>query len=139
MIVVESFATVCYARIDAETHELSFVDCGHTGTIHYRTDAGKAEVLRGTNMPLGFRVQEQYEQQTVSLGDGDLLVFYSDGVTEAMNAREELFGEVRLASAVEKHNEETPEALTEILCRQVREFTGSDTFRDDLTILVIRV
>ena len=139
MIVVESFATVCYARIDSEKRELSFVDCGHTGTVHYHAADGKAEVLRGTNMPLGFRIQEQYEQHSVPLGVGDLLVFYSDGVTEAMNAREELFGEVRLASAIEKHHEDDPQGLTETLCRQIREFTGSDTFRDDLTILVIRV
>ena len=139
MIVVEKFATVCYARFDLEAHCMTYVDCGHTATVHYRCDTGKCDMLQGVNMPIGFHLQEKYEQHETDIHSGDVFVFYSDGVTEAMNAAEELYGEKRLSDLIAAHHDESAEKLIATIRRAITEYSGSDTFRDDLTILVIKL
>ncbi len=93
LIELESFVTLCYVRIrsgPAISSSLSMRDT--RGSIHCKAATGRCEVLHGDNLPLGFRKGEIYNQQSVSFEQGDLLVLYSDGVTETRNRAGELFG-----------------------------------------------
>jgi sigma-B regulation protein RsbU (phosphoserine phosphatase) len=138
LIDLDSFVTLCYARIDMRRRRLLLVDCGHTGTIHWHARTGQCEVLRGDNLPLGIREDEIYTQVSIPFEAGDLFFFYSDGITEARNAAGELFGVDRLQECVSGGGELEPEVLIEAVRRAVTLFSGSSRLADDLTSVAIR-
>lgn len=139
LIRLESFATFCYARVKLEKKVLEFIDCGHTKTIHYRAESDDVELLQGNNMPLGFSEYELYEQVEVPIGIGDLLCFYSDGVTETRGENDELFGEERLADLILVHKDRDPGEIVGKVKEAVIEFGVDEKFADDLTCVVIRI
>ena len=139
LIELESFVTVCYARFDLVTRRLDLVDCGHTTTIHYRAESRSCTFLPGENLPLGVSEHEIFEQVSVAVAPGDVLLFYSDGLTETRNAAGELFGIERLADCVQQHGDLAPRELVERIRLAAVEFAGSERFGDDLTCVVVRI
>jgi sigma-B regulation protein RsbU (phosphoserine phosphatase) len=109
------FATLCYARLDLARLQLTLVDCGHPKTIHFRSLTGACDILQADNMPLGFSELETYQQVSFSLAERDILVFYSDGLTEARNATGDFFGVERLMEVVQRtHHLETAQLIDAI-------------------------
>jgi sigma-B regulation protein RsbU (phosphoserine phosphatase) len=139
LIELESFVTVCYARFDLEKRTLDFVDCGHTATIHFMAKTGTCAMLQGQNLPLGVSEGEIHEQIHVALDWGDVLLFYSDGLTETRNSAGELLGIERLAECVRKHGRLEPEALIDRIRQAAVAFSNSETFGDDLTCVAVRI
>lgn len=139
LISLDSFVTVCYARIDLERMIVSFVDCGHTKTIHFHRDSGTCTTLEGRNVPFGFSPDEVYEQVVEPFGDDDTFLFYSDGVTEAKNASGECFGQERLAECVRQNAHLAPRGLIAQVRGAVLEFSQALGFTDDLTCVAVRV
>lgn len=133
------FATLCYARLDVGQRRLTLVDCGHTKTIHFRRYTGDCEVLQGDNLPLGFSEQEIYQQVSFPLATGDILVFYSDGLTEARNAEGEFFGVERLLAVVQTYYRLEPAQLIDTIRKVVLDFCGTTTCTDDLTCVAVTV
>ena len=139
LIDLESFVTLCYARLDLSRRSLDLVDCGHTGIIHWRARTGLCEMRHGDNLPLGIREGEIYDQICVPFEPEDLLLFYSDGVTETRNPAGELFGADRLAECVRINSDLEPEALVDAIRKAVFTFSESDRLTDDLTCVAIKV
>jgi sigma-B regulation protein RsbU (phosphoserine phosphatase) len=139
LIDLDSFVTLCYARLDVNKRTLEMVDCGHTGIIFRHGKTGACEVLHGDNLPLGIREGEIYNQVSVSFEPGDLLLFFSDGITEARNAARECYGQNRLVEFVQSHAGLEPAMLVEAIRRTVFEFSGSLQFSDDVTSVAIRM
>ena len=133
------FATLCYVRLDLEQRRLTLVDCGHTKTIHFRRHTGACAVLEGDNMPLGFSARETYQQVSFPIASGDVLVFYSDGLTEARNEAGEFFGVERLMAIVQTHRDLEPAQLIDTIHQAVLDFRGSATGTDDLTCVAVAV
>jgi sigma-B regulation protein RsbU (phosphoserine phosphatase) len=105
----------------------------------YVARTGQCRFLKGHNLPLGFREDEQYTQHTYAIDPGDVLLFYSDGITEAPDSRGEQFGTGRLAAFLRSHANLPAEQLNEQIRRVVTDFSGSETFQDDFTAVCIRV
>jgi PAS domain S-box-containing protein len=139
LITLESFVTLCYGRLDLSRHRLDLVDCGHTGVMHLHAQTGLCDMVHGGNLPLGIRAGEIYDQLPVPFEPADVLLFYSDGVTEARNAVGELFGVERLAECVRINRDLAPEALVEAIRQAVCTFAESDQLTDDLTCVAIKV
>ena len=139
LIELESFVTLCYARFDLESQRVDFVDCGHTATILFEASTGTCTMLQGENLPLGVREQEIYDQIAVAIHPGDVLLFYSDGLTEARNSTGELFGVDRLAECVRRHGRLEPQALIDEIRQAAVAFSNSETFGDDLTCVAVRI
>jgi serine phosphatase RsbU (regulator of sigma subunit)/anti-sigma regulatory factor (Ser/Thr protein kinase) len=139
LIDLESFVTLCYVRIDREKRILKLVDCGHTGLILRRAATGACEMIRGENVALGMRLGEIYEQVTVGIDQSDVLLLYSDGVTESRSPTGELFGQDRLVQLVQSNGERSPAALVKAIQQAAVEFSGSEVPRDDLTCVAISV
>jgi phosphoserine phosphatase RsbU/P len=133
------FATLCYARLDLVRLQLTLVDCGHPKTIHFCSLTGACDLLQGDNMPLGFSECETYQQVSFSLAEGDLLVFYSDGLTEARNAVGDFFGVERLMEVVQSQHHLEPARLIDVIREAVLAFAGLETGADDLTCVVVRI
>ncbi|MDR3418502.1 MAG: SpoIIE family protein phosphatase [Nevskia sp.] len=139
LIELESFVTLCYARVDLIRRRLDLVDCGHTGVVHVRNGTGLCELVHGDNLPLGIREGEIYDQITIPFEAGDVFLFFSDGITEASNDTGELFGADRLLGCVRTNAKLAPEALIGAIRAAVVGFTGSDQPDDDLTCVAIEV
>jgi sigma-B regulation protein RsbU (phosphoserine phosphatase) len=95
-------------------------------------------VLHGNNLPLGTREGEIYDQFAVPIEPGDLLLLFSDGITEARNPARELFGMERLEDFVRLNAGLEPEALVEAIREEVFAFSHSERLSDDLTCVAIR-
>jgi sigma-B regulation protein RsbU (phosphoserine phosphatase) len=139
LIELDSFVTLCYARLDMSKLRIDLVDCGHTGVVHRHGRTGRLEILHGDNLPLGVREGEVYDQISVPFDPGDLFFFFSDGITEARSPAGQFFGVERLEDFLSLNADLDPAALVEGIRKTVMAFSGSDRLADDLTSVAIRV
>ena len=134
---IETFVTLCYGRFDLKRRIFSFVDCGHMRTIHYHAATHSCSLLEGVNMPLGFPEIEPYTEVSVSYEPGDLFFFYSDGLTETMDADGRQFGEQALVEAVRLHRMLGCYGLIRHIQDDIVRFSGSHVFQDDFTAVAV--
>jgi sigma-B regulation protein RsbU (phosphoserine phosphatase) len=133
----EKFATFFYAILDTEKGELSFSNAGHNYPF-LTSQEGHQQQLTTTGLVLGALESFSFEEDTIPFNPGDLLVIYSDGITEAMNDEDEEFGEERLGELIAAHRADSPETLIDEIFGAVRSHAGDSLQTDDMTILIIR-
>lgn len=136
---LDSFVTLCYARVDLESGRVDLVDCGHTKTLVVRAATGTVETPSGGSVPLGVALWETYRQLSLTVEEGDELIFYSDGVTEARAPDGRMFGVERLTELVADHPDDDPAERVERIRAAAATFAESETFPDDLTCLAAKV
>ncbi len=142
-----SFITMTYAVLDMSTRTMTYARAGHTPLIHLtgRGLGRRARILIPDGMVLGLKFDrgEKFaaclEEVTLPLTSGDLFVLFTDGISEAMNADEDLFGENRLSTLIEDHAELPFDELRERILREVRDFTGELGPHDDMTLILLKV
>ena len=132
----DRYATLFFADYDDESRTLRYVNCGHNPPVVLRAN-GAVERLAATGTVLGLFAKWQCSTMETTLYTGDLLVIYSDGVTEAMNREDEEFGEVRFLASLESNRTLLPAALLAKIISVVQEFTGGRQ-TDDLTLVIAR-
>jgi phosphoserine phosphatase RsbU/P len=134
---MDQFVTVFYGIFDPSTGGFDYANAGHNRPLLRRRD-GSVESLAGrSGLMLGVKPGATFANHKVTLQNGDRLVLYTDGVTEAFNASEEPYGEQRLIGEVQDHGDATAEALIEKICRSVDAFSGSAPQSDDITVAVL--
>lgn len=132
------FVTLFYGYLDSGSRTLTYVNAGHNPPIHYRALDGTLAELAATGIAMGVLDNAEYTQETVQLDQGDILILYTDGITEAENALQEMFDLERLEKVIlASHNLPAQEMSTEIL-NAVREFCGDYPQSDDITLMIIR-
>jgi len=132
-----SFLTLFYAELDPETHRLRYVNAGHNRPLLLRP-SGAIEELREGGVALGLVPRAEYAEGEVTLGAGDLLLLFSDGVTEAADAGGRPFEEAQLAEALRTLAGRPAQEVLDGLLARVRAHTGDDdAHADDVTLLVI--
>jgi sigma-B regulation protein RsbU (phosphoserine phosphatase) len=141
-----SFITMTYAIVDLDRRTLTYARAGHTPLIQRTASPPKACLVAPSGMVVGLqleglehRFEELLEERTVELADGDVFVLYTDGVSEAMNAEGDLFGEDRLRLLVEEHGGLGSDGLRERIVREVEAFVGTADPHDDMTMIVLTV
>jgi serine phosphatase RsbU (regulator of sigma subunit) len=143
-----SFITVTYAILDLDVCTITWARAGHTPLIHLRRGPDgerRARVLVSDGLVLGLKIDngERFdallEEVTMPLAAGDLFVLFTDGLSEQMNAGEELFGEERLGVLIEEHGDLPCDELRERILREVTAFAGGTAQHDDLTFILLRV
>ncbi len=139
LIELEIYATAMFIRIDLDANKLTAVDCGHNPAIHFHADTKSSSLIKGENLPIGLIEVADYRSVTFDAGKGDLLVLFSDGLTESISPDNTYFGIERLSELIERHHEEEPTAIVEKIHAAVCDFSGRNTFDDDLTCMVIRI
>jgi len=134
---LDLFVTVFYCVLDPKSGVLRYANGGHNPP-YIRRAAGPVETLRGAGgLVLGAMSGGRYPTHTVQLLSGDRLVLFTDGVTEAFNSADELYGAQRLADEVHVHGGGTPAALVERICQSVTNFAGTAPQSDDITLTVL--
>jgi serine phosphatase RsbU (regulator of sigma subunit) len=132
------FVTVFCARFDVRTGSLVFANGGHNPPYHV-TAAGAVSPLPSHGGPvLGILAAESFSEGELKLAPGDTLVLFTDGITEATNPQEELYGDDRLRTALETHQPARAASVVKVIADDVRQFVGSAPQSDDLTMLVVR-
>ncbi len=131
------FITFFYALLDPVTGRLSYSNAGHNYPLLIRAN-GAVEQLGGGGLVLGLFQIAHYEMHEVTLEPGDMLVLYSDGVTEAVNPDDEEFGEDRLAEFFWERRDKTAAEVVKELIEHLRNWHGSNSFADDFTIVLAR-
>lgn len=136
----ERYATFFVGRLHPGTDggvRIEFVNAGHNPPLLLRR--GGCQRLMGGGMPLGLFPEADYEVQRATLASEDLLVCYTDGVTEAMNVEEEMFGEDRLRGIVERCTGTGVDDVVATIRQAVSEHTRDQPQYDDLTLLVLKL
>ncbi len=135
------FVALLYAILNSHGRSLRLCNAGQTQPIHYSAQKQEARLIetRGDTFPLGILDDVQYEESRFQLEPGDKIVFYTDGIVEAMNADGEMFGFDRLLEVIGKSGDMTADALLREIDAQVGDFVGSAPQYDDLTVIVIKV
>jgi len=132
------FTTTFIAEYDPASRGLIYVNAGHNPPI-LRRQTGAIERLEAGGIPLGILEDAPYESGTVTLGSGDWLVIFTDGVTEAENGRAEEYGEARLMTMLWANLAATPRALLNAIMLDTDRFTAGAPQHDDITLLLLRV
>jgi sigma-B regulation protein RsbU (phosphoserine phosphatase) len=133
----DRFITFFYAQLDGATRRLRYANAGHNAPFVMHRD-GTHERLQEGGCVLGVFDDQGYELGAAQLTDGDRVVLFTDGVTEARNSADEEFGEVRLLRVLEDHRALAPGELQEEILRTVAGFSGGH-WTDDATLLVLSV
>ncbi|HOI13980.1 MAG TPA: SpoIIE family protein phosphatase [Methanoculleus sp.] len=133
------FVTLFYAVADPGKKTLTYVNAGHNPPLLFRSDSNMPLDLKGTGIILGVMPEADYDEVTVDLKSGDLILLYTDGVTEAINPGEEQFGVNRLTETVASCRDLPPTAIIDRIRDAVVQFSGDEPQFDDLTLMVLRV
>ena len=133
----DRFVTAFYGVLDWKNGMLIFSNAGHNPPMLLRVD-GSMEPLTEGGVALGVLPDARYEERPIAIGVGDVLVLYTDGVSEAENADKDQFGEARLEALIRAHAHEHAEVILKRIVDAVLEWAGERGPTDDLTLLVVR-
>jgi serine phosphatase RsbU (regulator of sigma subunit) len=130
------FVTVFYGVLDLETGTLIYANAGHNPA--YLCHDGNIDELWRTGLPLGMFRGMHWERKTVSIAPGELLVMYTDGLTEAHNQHLDMFGELRLLEIIQANATATAFHVQRKILREVHHFMGDYPQFDDITLMTVR-
>jgi len=133
--IPQGMVTMLYIMLDPAQGTLSIANAGHTYPFLLN---GKAAELELPGMPLGVDPDIDYEELDFSIAPGDSLFLYTDGVTEATNAADEMFGSEYLQELLEQNSQLKPRALMRLLLRELRTWSEERVQDDDITMVVFR-
>ena len=131
------FTTAFLAEYDPVRRTIHYINAGHNNPILRRT-SGQIERLSVGGLPFGIMPEATYEAATVTLEPGDWLVVFTDGLVEAVNARDEEYGEVRLLSTIEAGRSVEPADLLRRLMNDLDIFVGNTPQHDDVTCMLLK-
>jgi len=134
---LERFATCFYGVLDTEQHRLCYANAGHEHPLHFRGNGRPATLDQG-GIVLGILEGAEYTDVALPVAPGDLIVVYSDGITDASNGEGDPFGVDRLIELVNAHVDEPAPALLERILDKVRAHAGDEAQTDDMTLAVVR-
>ncbi len=133
------FVTLFYIIMDPGERTLRYVNAGHNPPLLYRRESGEILPLKGRGIALGVKHDVHLEERGIDLQTGDLAVLYTDGITEAINEKNEAFGEERLARVIQDNFLLSAQELIRKIQEEVILFAGTQPQYDDITLLILKV
>lgn len=133
------FITAATLRIDSATKQVTLSSAGHNPVFLFRKATGAVEAIESHGPALGFVAGASYTKWQTVLGAGDILLLYTDGITEAADASQQMFGEERLAALLRHHSGAAAGELLDALQQALHDFTGRASYDDDVSLTVIKV
>ncbi len=138
------FVTAFYLVLDSFTRTINFASAGHDPLILYRAKENKVYYIKPKGFPLGINLPDDelfrkvMVEEKVKLEKDDMLIVYTDGVTEAMNGKRELFTEKRFVDFIKTNGKLSPAEFIDKLDNEIKEFTQGYPQNDDITVVVIK-
>jgi sigma-B regulation protein RsbU (phosphoserine phosphatase) len=132
------FLTVFYGILEPKENELVYSNAGHNPAIHLKAVNGEMMMLKNTGMPLGLFDDQDWQQRKIQMDPGDLLVMYTDGVTDAQNPLNELYGMDRFSNTIQAHRKRPPSELVKFILEDIDRFLDGSPQPDDLAMVILR-
>jgi phosphoserine phosphatase RsbU/P len=132
------FVTLYYGLLDSANRKLTYVNAGHNPPLLFRAGDRSLQELPATGIAMGVLDDASYSQETVEMAGGDILVLYTDGITEAENANLEMFGTGRLEEIILASSGLSANEICMKILDAVKSFAGDHEQSDDITLMVIR-
>ena len=135
------FATLFYAEYEPVKRLLNYVNAGHNPPLVIRPNNGSSQIFRlpSTGIPVGIWADSQFTSATFQFEIGDVLVAYTDGITEAENPQHELWGQQNLEAVLKSCGRKSPKEILNAILERVSAFAKGQPQRDDETLLVMKV
>lgn len=134
----EKYVTLFYGEINTKTGEFQYANAGHNYPVLVRAN-GNMELLKDGGVIIGALPDMNYDSKKITLNSDDLLFLFTDGLSEAMNEKEEEYTEERIRNFIYKNREMKPGNLVESILKDVRAYDPSDPPRDDTTIIALKM
>jgi serine phosphatase RsbU (regulator of sigma subunit) len=136
-IDTSQFVTVFYGILEPATGQLTYCNAGHNPPYLLRASSGKLEALFRTGMPLGILKEVDWACTSAQLEEGDTLLLYTDGLTDAQDREGRFYRERRLLEAAQAHAGRSAQEVKEGLMADVQAFVGSVAQFDDMALIVL--
>ncbi len=133
------FITAALLRLERDTKRMTVSSAGHNPTMVYRARTGKVELFESNGPPLGFVADAEFESCDTVLESGDVILLFTDGISEAANQDLDMFGEERLQALLVQHAADSAEQLLAVMRKALADFTGRERYDDDVSMLVAKV
>ncbi|HOK39782.1 MAG TPA: PP2C family protein-serine/threonine phosphatase [bacterium] len=137
------FITVWYGILNLNTYLLKFANAGHLGLIVFKNSTKTIEIYRPKGMSVGLVKPEQFNKilqpMEIKLDKGDIILQYTDGVTEAYDKEENLFGDERLKNIILEHNEKSPKEIIEKIVEAIEKHAAECEQSDDIALIALKI
>lgn len=131
------FITCFFMSLNPETGKIAYANAGHNPPIHIRSD-GSIEDLKASGLPLGILPESSYEARETTLARGDIILLYSDGITECLNENDELYSEERLIKTLKQVSHLSVQEISRAILASLDEFRNNRPFSDDVTFVLLK-
>jgi len=131
------FATLFFGIINIASKEITYCNAGHNNPYHYKKDLSYSELSAG-GIILGCLPGSVYEEDSIILSTDEMILIYSDGITEAMNKDNEEYGEDRLQKLMRTNFNLSPDDIISSIISDVKEFAADTPQSDDMTLMIIK-
>jgi len=136
-VPISTFASLAYGVLDLEKMTFEHINAGHEPILRINAVTQKKEFFFADSLLLGVEAETEFVVNKITLEKGDKLVFYTDGLTDAMNKDRESFGRKRLAEIVNNHVQKSSKEIIDAVIQELNLFCEGQTRADDLTMLVL--
>ena len=130
--------TLFLCQFDHKKEGIVYVNAGHNPPLHFQPELERFSELKRTGMALGVESRAKYNQNSLNVASGDFIVFYTDGVIDAMDPENEEFGRERFIQVLLDHHADTPHEMLSALNESIKNFVKTNTPYDDITIVIAR-
>ncbi len=134
----ELFISMFYLSIDLSNKHIRYANAGHNKPLHYQAKNQAIEELDAEGLILGVKRDISFNEEKTIFAPGDILLLYTDGITEAERSDGDFFGEERLRDILVAMKDRKAQEIIDDLLEQVRIFTGNHNFNDDVSIVIIK-
>jgi sigma-B regulation protein RsbU (phosphoserine phosphatase) len=131
------FASLFYAEMDVRLGRLIYINAGHPPPLLIHKSGAASELLQNGGTPLGLLETDNYGEGVADIGLGDTLILYTDGISEALNENDEVYGRERLLAAISRFISESAASITKYVMEDVEQFSRSQV-SDDRTLVVLK-
>jgi len=132
------FVTLFHGVLDPKWGILTYVNAGHPRPIWHHRKSKDITELKATGIALGVQPNIELEEQSIQIGPGDLILFYTDGISEAQDSQGRFFGERRLRTSLKTLTKKKPDAILDSLQKEIAAFSHGREPSDDLTALLVK-
>jgi phosphoserine phosphatase RsbU/P len=137
-----SFISATFFMINTQTRKIKYARAGHCPVLYYCSEKKSLEYFKDKGVALGMVRNKSYQNfiQTneFEYKDGDVMVLYTDGITEAKDARNEEFGYERLSEVISEVTQTSPKEMQDHLIKRLYEFSGTENINDDYTTMIVK-
>lgn len=135
----ELFITMFYIRYDTRRRLLSYANAGHNPPLIFRNGQTACMELDAEGLILGVKRRVEFEEKQIELQPGDVVLLYTDGITEARNPDGEFFGSSRLCTLLSATSDRRSDEIIDVILAEVESFSGGTVIDDDISMVVLKI